>query len=131
MAFKRDDYCFACGKKNERGLRLNVETMEGSSRAIINFPRYMQGYNGIVHGGLVATVLDELAIYAGMSLGRQYATGEIKIRYKKPVRTGYEYIVEGKVIEDKDKVVTAESILRDSEHVIYAQARAKLIRVHG
>lgn len=131
MAFELDDYCFACGKKNERGLRLNVETMEGSSRASINFPRYMQGYNGIVHGGLVATVLDELAIYAGMSLGRQYATGEIKIRYKKPVRTGYEYIVEGKVIEDKDKVVTAESILRDSEHVIYAHARAKLIRVHG
>jgi len=131
MAFELDDYCFACGKKNERGLRLNVETMEGSSRATINFPRYMQGYNGIVHGGLVATVLDELAVYAGVSLGRQYATGEIKIRYKKPVRTGYEYIVEGKVIEDKDKVVTAESILRDSEHVIYAQARAKLIRVHG
>ncbi len=130
MEFQLDDYCFACGKKNKNGLQLNIELHEEGSRARIKFPPYMQGYSGVVHGGLIATVLDELAVYAGVSLGGKYATGEITVRFKKPVKIGAEYIVEGEVIEDRGKVVTAKSLLKDPEDIVYAEARAKLIRLN-
>jgi len=130
MRFDRDDYCFACGKENPDGLQLDIKAENGYSHTKMKFPLYMQGYNGIVHGGLIATVLDELAVYAGISLGNKYATGEIKVRFKKPVKTGVEYVIEGEVIENKEKIVTAKSLIKDSDGVTYAEAIAKLIKIN-
>jgi len=130
MTFERDNYCFACGKENTNGLQMNIEAEGGHSHTRIKFPNYMQGYNGVVHGGLIATVLDELAVYAGISLGYNFATGEITVRFKRPVKIGDEYIVEGEVIEDRGKVVTVKSFLKDYEGVVYARADAKLIRIN-
>lgn len=130
MRFERDNYCFACGKENKYGLQLDIKAEDGNSHTKIKFPIYMQGYNGIVHGGLIATVLDELAVYAGVSLGSKYATGEITVRFKKPVRTDIEYIAMGEVIERGDKVVIVKSFLKDYNDVIYAQAEAKLIKIN-
>lgn len=130
MLFEQYDNCFVCGKENKNGLQLNIEINYGSSHARIEFPHYMQGYTGVVHGGLISTVLDELAVYAGISLGGNYVTGEITVRFKKPVETGYEYIVKGKVIEDRGKVVNVESLIMDSQDVVYAEANVKLMRIN-
>lgn len=129
MRFDFDDYCFACGKKNEYGLKLIIKAEGGISKSMVKFPDYMQGYNGIVHGGLISTVLDELAIYAGMSLGRQFVTGEITVRFKKALKAGKEYIVEGEVVEDRGKIVATESRIKDSKGILYASAKAKLMQV--
>jgi uncharacterized protein (TIGR00369 family) len=130
MSFDRDDYCFACGKENPDGLQLDIKAEDGHSHTKMKFPLYMQGYSGVVHGGLISTVLDELAVYAGISLGNKYATGEIKVRFKKPVKTGVEYLIMGEVIDNRDKIVTAKSFIKDSDGVTYAEAEAKLIKIN-
>ena len=54
-----EDYCFACGPKNPIGLHLEFQLADGKFRAHKALASEYQGYSGIVHGGIVTTLLDE------------------------------------------------------------------------
>ena len=88
--FRDDRVCFVCGEKNPAGLKLRLRTdpKRGESAAEVTFAEDFQGWAGIVHGGLVATVLDEALIYAAAAKGLKCVTGEITVRYVKPASTG-------------------------------------------
>jgi uncharacterized protein (TIGR00369 family) len=92
------------------------------------FPADFQGWAGIVHGGLVASVLDEALIYAAGAKGHRCVTGEITVRYVKPALTGVCYTLKGRFIEDKGRIVTAESFLLDAEGQEVAKATGKLFK---
>ena len=95
----RDDRtCFICGEKNPIGLKLRLRTdpERGESAADVTFPADFQGWSGIVHGGLVASVLDEALIYAAGAKGHTCVTGEITVRYVKPASTGVPYALKGR-----------------------------------
>jgi hypothetical protein len=81
--FRDDRMCFVCGEKNPVGLRLRLRTdpERGESIAEVTFPGHFQGWAGIVHGGLLASVLDEAMIYAVGAKGFKCVTGEITVRY--------------------------------------------------
>ncbi|HSQ59356.1 MAG TPA: PaaI family thioesterase, partial [Acidobacteriota bacterium] len=58
-----DAYCFCCGPENPIGLKLTFEeTSEGRMRTLWTPRKEHQGFKDIVHGGLVATVLDEVMV---------------------------------------------------------------------
>jgi uncharacterized protein (TIGR00369 family) len=128
----RDDRaCFVCGEKNPIGLklRLRVDPERGESSAEITFASHFQGWAGIVHGGLMATVLDEAMIYAAGAKGLKCVTGEMTVRYVKPASTGVAYTVKGRCLEDKGKIVLAESELVDAADTQIARASGKLFKV--
>lgn len=130
----RDDRaCFICGEKNAIGLklRLRVDPGRGESAAEVIFPADFQGWAGIVHGGLVAAVLDEALIYAAGAKGLKCVTGEITVRYVKPARTGAPYALKGRFLEDKGRIVLAESRLADDAGGEIARATGKLFKVPG
>jgi len=77
----------------------------------------------------VGAVLDEMCVYAAASLGYVTVTGELTVRYKKPVKVETEYIAEGYVEEVKGKLVLAGARLVDGKGEIYAYAKAKLVIV--
>ena len=83
----RENKCFVCGPQNADGLQLRFENnSEGMSKARCVFGEKYQGYDNIVHGGLIAAVLDDSMAYAIMGLGLMPVTAEMKIRYKKPTK---------------------------------------------
>jgi uncharacterized protein (TIGR00369 family) len=128
----RDDRaCFVCGEKNPAGLRLHLrfDPERGESVAEVVFEERFQGWAGIVHGGLLATVLDEALIYAAGAMGVKCVTGEITVRYVKPASIGVPYTLKGRFIEDKGKIVLAESELVDSTGTQVARASGKLFKV--
>lgn len=130
----RDDRaCFICGENNPIGLklRLQVDPGRGESAAEVTFPADFQGWAGIVHGGLVAAVLDEALIYAAGAKGLKCVTGEITVRYVKPARTGLPYALKGRFLEDKGRIVLAESRLADAAGGEIARATGKLFKVPG
>jgi uncharacterized protein (TIGR00369 family) len=129
-AFRDDRTCFICGEKNPIGLKLRLRTdpERGESAADVVFPSDFQGWAGIVHGGLVASVLDEALIYAAGAKGHLCVTGEITVRYVKPARTGVAYVLKGRFLEDKGRIVLAESVLFDSEGQEVAKATGKLFK---
>lgn len=129
--FRDDRMCFVCGENNPAGLklRLRMEAERGESAATVTFAPHFQGWAGIVHGGLLATVLDEALIYAAGARGFKCVTGEVTVRYVKPASTGVPYALKGRFLEDKGRIVLAESFLYDAEGQEVARATGKLFKI--
>jgi len=129
--FRDDRVCFVCGEKNPAGLKLRIRTdaERGESAAEVTFRDDFQGWTNVVHGGLVATVLDEALIYAAGAKGHTCVTGEITVRFVKPAATGVPYTLKGRFLEDKGRVVLAESELVDAAGDQVAWAAGKLFKV--
>lgn len=131
--FRDERVCFVCGEKNPIGLKLLIRTdpERGESTAEVAFRDDFQGWSKIVHGGLLATVLDEALIYAAGAKGHRCVTGEMTVRYVKPASTGVAYTLKGRFLEDKGRVVLAESFLLDAAGQEVARASGKLFKVPG
>jgi uncharacterized protein (TIGR00369 family) len=129
--FRDDRVCFVCGEKNPAGLKLRIQTdaERGESAAEVTFPEYFQGWSKVVHGGLLATVLDEALIYAAGAKGLKCVTGEMTVRFIRPASTGVPYRLKGRFLEDKGKIVLAESELLDAHGETVARAKGKLFKL--
>jgi len=129
--FLDDRACFVCGEKNPVGLKLLIRTDAGlgEASAEVTFPEYLQGWKKLVHGGLLATVLDEAMIYAAAAKGFKCITGEMTARFLKPASTGVAYGLRGRFLEDKGQIVLAESVLLDGKGQEVARATGKLFKI--
>jgi uncharacterized protein (TIGR00369 family) len=131
--FRDDRVCFVCGEKNPIGLKLLIRTdpERGESSAEVTFRDDFQGWTKVVHGGLLAAVLDEALIYAAGAKGHICVTGEMTVRFVKPASTGVAYALRGRFLEDKGRIVLAESSLCDGQGQEVARASGKLFKVPG
>ncbi len=131
--FRDDRVCFVCGEKNPIGLHLRIRTdaERGESTAEVTFRDDLQGWTNVVHGGFLATVLDEALIYAAGAKGHTCVTGEMTVRYVKPAAPGVPYTLKGRFLEDKGRIVLAESELLDAGGEQVARASGKLFKIPG
>ena len=86
---------------------------------------------GIVHGGVMATLLDSAlgcAVQSTLPAGTSYTTLELKVNYLRPVttKTGTIY-AEGKIIYVGGRIATAEGRLTDAEGKLYAHGTTTCI----
>jgi len=75
----------------------------------------MDGFPGIVHGGIVATLLDEAMSKAIAAIGSAALTAELKVRYRRPVPSGNEFAVRGWVLDRQKRRVRAEAAVVDRD----------------
>jgi len=106
--FENDDYCFVCGKLNPIGLRAKIQSSRGKALINIKIPREYQGYKGVIHGGILSTLLDEAMIYAASSISGKAVTARIEVKFLKPVLCEREIVVTGEVVKRKKNWVIAE-----------------------
>jgi acyl-coenzyme A thioesterase PaaI-like protein len=86
LGFPEDGGCFGCSPSNESGLRLTFRRSGTRVQARYRIPDRFHGAPGIAHGGIVATILDELSCAAAVFLADRFVvTGELVIRYEHPV----------------------------------------------
>jgi acyl-coenzyme A thioesterase PaaI-like protein len=81
------DMCFACGRRNEVGLHIDDFTWDGSTVSASFDPRdEYRGAGNVLHGGVAATALDEISVWAGI-LGEKVltVTGRIELRFRRPL----------------------------------------------
>jgi uncharacterized protein (TIGR00369 family) len=134
MELVDDHFCFACGERNPDGLRLRFEYPEpGRCRAEFVAPRKFQGWQGVLHGGIISALLDEAFAHAlggpERGAGEAAVTAEMTVRFKKPVRIGQKVFLEGRVIRVKGRLIDCESVLRDGAGTELASATGKLIKL--
>ena len=127
-----DHFCFACGPQNPDGLRLRFEYPEpGRCRAEIVPDRKFQGWQGILHGGIVSTLLDEGFAHAlggpDRGSGTGAVTAEMTVRFKRPAAIGRRLVLEGWVVSRDRRIVHCESVLRDESGAEIAAATGKLV----
>jgi len=122
----RTNNCFGCGSDNPRGLRLSfIETDEGVE-VEYSVPHHLEGAPGIAHGGVLATVLDEaLCMTAYAKLETVVVTGELTVRYLKPVPTETPIIARGRITENRGKSAFIEG------GIYLASTGEQLCRAHG
>lgn len=119
-----DDMCFACGEKNPIGLKLAFR-FEGDEY-VTDFevrPEY-QGWAGIVHGGLLATVLDEAMARLLWEKELNAITGRLAVRYHEPVKVGERLTVRARITKDRSRVIETEASATKSDGTLVAEATA-------
>ena len=123
--FDDDHLCFACGKGNPDGLHLEFEAVGSDVRTSVTFPRKFQGYSGIVHGGLVSTVLDETMVTLLNRMGYLALTAELSVRFREPVHVGERIDVTASLIEKRGKIfrLAAIAVRPDGTKVATAESR--------
>jgi len=121
--------CFGCGGGNPRGMKLAFEMDESSQRVIGQFrlgPEY-QGATGFIHGGIIATVLDEVMSKVSRFSDVRAVTAELTIEYLLPVRVDEELRVEGFAARREGRQLYHEGEIRDATGNLLARGRGRFV----
>jgi uncharacterized protein (TIGR00369 family) len=119
--------CFVCGRENPFGLHLDFyDTAPGETSAHVTLTERYQGYPGIVHGGIVAAMLDEVTgrVFMQTDPSRFMVTARLEIRYRKPVPVGEPLALVGHALKDGGRVAQATGQIRDTAGNVLAEAEA-------
>ncbi len=125
-------HCFVCGLTNPFGLQLRFDiTAPGEVTTYYTVPEKYQGFPGIVHGGVVAAMLDEVCgrVHMGIDPPRFMYTATLEVRYRKNVPIGQPLRIVGKAIRSKSRTATAMGIIYGPQGDILADADALLVDV--
>ena len=123
---ERYTWCFACGKDNPKGLHLQFEWTEEGSRYQTTFvagPEH-QSYNGVMHGGLVSTLLDEIMGRYYYAKGKQAVTAKLEVRFRAPTPIGQELLIEGRVVGQRGKMAEMTAQVRLADGSVTAEGKA-------
>ncbi len=126
--------CFVCGVENPVGLHIHFyETATNPVEVIAEYtvPSRYQGYPGVVHGGIIASMLDEVTsrtIFRG-DPPRFVVTARLSVRYRKPVPVETPLKLAGRIVEDKGRVITVAGEIHGPDNILLAEAEAVLVEV--
>lgn len=112
MVRSQEHGCFVCGQLNEIGLKLqfDYDFENNTATATIIFGNNHQGWDNVVHGGILAAALDDAmahSIYTTDNLG---ITTRMNLTYRKPVKVGEKISLEGRVVRMSSKLADASAI---------------------
>jgi acyl-coenzyme A thioesterase PaaI-like protein len=110
--------CLVCGRDNPHGLRLDLRVDPETGIVRVEFsPRAEHiGFEGVVHGGVLATVLDEAMVWAATWAGRRFCVcAELTTRFLKEANVGRLLVVQAGVDSNRPRLTTTVADVRDAE----------------
>jgi acyl-coenzyme A thioesterase PaaI-like protein len=124
-------HCFGCGDANPHGLRLRFRPRVGGGVwARFSPTRDHEGYLGMTHGGILATLLDEAMSWAVTHDGDLGVTARMTLTFRQPARVGDELLLLARVVTSRARVLdTHAEARRLSDDALLAEAEARFIRV--
>ena len=121
--------CLVCGRENPHGLHLHLE-VDAAGVVTTRFapgPEHI-GFQGVTHGGVLATVLDEAMVWAATWAGRRFCLcGEMTVRFRRPALVGQPLTFEARVEQARSRVVTTTAVVRDAAGTVVAEASGKYV----
>jgi acyl-coenzyme A thioesterase PaaI-like protein len=124
-----DDGCFACGRANPMGLKLEF-VFEGDEYVTYFTPaKQHQGWLGITHGGIVSTVLDEVMARAMHLRQISALTAEMTVRFKRPAVVGTRIRFAGRIDSEEGRLILCSATAHDESGTLIAEATERLVKV--
>ena len=121
--------CFVCGESNPLGLKLRFQT-DGRivQTRFCPKPEHI-GFQGVIHGGLIATVLDEIMVWACAVQTRRFAfCAELNVRFLNPLVPGADILVTSELVANrKNRLFEAKAAAQDTAGVTLAEATGKYL----
>lgn len=108
--------CVVCGDKNPHGLRQHFEWDDGMMRAHPVVGAEWQGFDGLVHGGIITGLMDDAmwhAIYH--QFGVTSLTAALSVRFLHPVPTGVPLAVMGWAESARSRLILAHAEIREPD----------------
>ena len=130
MKFETYGNCFVCGENNQGGLRLTFEIdheKETLRTTFVAGPTF-QGYDGLVHGGIISTLLDEAMAKLVYKLGYNAVTASLEVRFKKPVPILEPLLVYGEITQVTQRLVKAMARMTREDGTVLATGSSTLMR---
>ena len=107
--------CFACGTLNEHGLHLELHVDGERCWTDLSIPARFQGWDEIAHGGIVATILDEVMAWSLYDHDNWGLTARMSVDFKRPVPLGRPIHAEGRVVRARRRLITTDGRIADAE----------------
>jgi len=130
MKFQTYGNCFVCGENNPNGLRLSFEIdkeRQTLKTTFIATPTF-QGWDGIVHGGIISTLLDEAMAKLVYELGYQAVTASLEIKFKKPAPILEPLSVHGQITDVSRRLIRAKAHVAREDGTILATGASAFLK---
>jgi acyl-coenzyme A thioesterase PaaI-like protein len=125
----RDDanHCFVCGPNNPVGLQVSFR-MEGEvCKAEYTPPDHYCGYDGVTHGGILFSLLDDVMANWLFLQGERALTGKCEIRFREPLATGTRLFLESRLITRKGRMAKLQAQALTSDGTVVAETTASFV----
>ncbi len=121
--------CFGCGEDNPIGLKLNFE-WDGTTASTTLVPRKeYEGWPGIIHGGIVFTLLDEAMAWVSRRLQMQSLTVRADVKYHHPLRVGEQVNITATSVKATRKILEAKATISLADGTIIAEGTCTMLRM--
>jgi len=130
LNLRDNDMCFACGQKNRIGLKLTFE-MNARNELTARFKptQDFQGFQDILHGGIMALLLDEIIVNLTWRLGLNAVTGSMNLRLRRPAKIGEEITLRGRILRQVRRLIHAKAEALNARGELLAEAKSICVRV--
>lgn len=122
----QNEWCFACGRHNPCGLKLQFEEQDDTYITHFTGEATHQGYDGIMHGGIVSTLLDEIMARYIYAKGVTAVTARLEIKYLKPTPIGVPLLVKGRIIKNRGRIYETAGTIELPDGTVTAEGTAKV-----
>lgn len=121
-------WCFVCGEDNHAGLQTRFFVEGDAVKTVLTPQMYHCGYKNVVHGGVVAAVLDEtMGWAAARAIGLMCYTGELTVRYIRHVPADRNSVVSAVAVKAGRRMAVIQATLQGEDGEIYAHAEGKFL----
>jgi len=124
LSRKRAANCFGCGQENPIGLKLSFRCEEDKAEAEFTPDELHQGWLGIVHGGIICTLLDEAMSHTVDSQGINCLTAKAEIRFRRPAFVGEPLVVTGTMTMKRKRLIEARAAITLKDGTIVAEGKS-------
>jgi uncharacterized protein (TIGR00369 family) len=120
-----EGFCFGCGRNNPIGLKLKFVKEGDVVKAEFTPPKEHQGWPGLLHGGILACLLDEAMSHAAYTTGNTCLTASITIRQRQPIKVEMPLVVTARVTRHSRKLIETGGQVCLKDGTIVAESTAK------
>jgi acyl-coenzyme A thioesterase PaaI-like protein len=121
---KATSMCFACGQENPIGLKLHFRWNGRTAAAEFTPSELHQGWWEIVHGGIIACLIDEATSYATLFEKLTTVTAKMEVRILTPVKINQPLLVEGTVTKKNRKLANTRAKISLRDGTVVAEGTA-------
>lgn len=130
LAHAAQNRCFGCGEANPSGLQLDFLLAEdGTVVCPVSIPERFEGHPGFLHGGIIATLLDESMSKAVRARGLTAMTRHMEVDYRRPVPSCKPIRMEGRMLRSEGRKHWVEATIFDSAGNALAHGNGVFVEV--
>jgi uncharacterized protein (TIGR00369 family) len=130
LAHAAQNRCFGCGEANPTGLQLRfLLAPDGTVVCPVSIPASFEGHPGYLHGGIIATLLDETMSKAVRARGLSAMTRHLEVDYRRPVPSAATIRMEGRIDRSEGRKHWVEAWIFDEKNSTLAHSKGLFVEL--